>query len=69
MAYLAEATSDEYNIAHGRLPEDRGPYWFAKVHYENNEFEYFKFDKPYDVKVSDLFSSKGNEGILAITIV
>jgi hypothetical protein len=30
-------------------------YWFAIVDYSDGDRKFYKFDKPYDVKVSDFF--------------
>lgn len=49
---------------------DKRDVWYAAVAYDDGAILYYAFDKPYEVRISDLFDETGeHEGIAGITIV
>jgi hypothetical protein len=65
---MIEITKEVFDHLSAEGVEVSEYYWLAKVEYLDGTFQHYKFDKPYNVKVSDFFSRNQEKLIKTITI-
>lgn len=65
---ITEITKEVFDRLSAEGVEVTEYYWLAKIEYMDGTFQYYKFNEPYNVKVSDFFSTNQEKTIKTITI-